>query len=208
MVATTMLHDQPSHDSAPLTELLHRAAAGHRSAADLALPLVYRELRRLAASHMGRERRDHTLQATALVHEVWLKVVGPTKAPWSDRRAFYHAAAAAMRRILIDHARRQRRRKRGGDRSFTFEPLDNVASKCADAWEADRLLQLDEELERLAAQDPRAATVVRRRFFGGLEIAEVAKLLDLSERTVQREWEFARAHLLAAMSDPDDDARA
>ncbi|MFO1032048.1 MAG: ECF-type sigma factor [Planctomycetota bacterium] len=203
-----MLHDQPSHDSAPLTELLHRAAAGHRSAADLALPLVYRELRRLAASHMGRERRDHTLQATALVHEVWLKVVGPTKAPWSDRRAFYHAAAAAMRRILIDHARRQRRRKRGGDRSFTFEPLDNVASKCADAWEADRLLQLDEELERLAAQDPRAATVVRLRFFGGLEIAEVAKLLDLSERTVQREWEFARAHLLAAMSDPDDDARA
>ena len=208
MVATTMLHDPPSQDSAPLTELLHLAAAGQRSAADLALPMVYRELRRLAASHMGRERRDHTLQATALVHEVWLKVVGPTKAPWSDRRAFYHAAAAAMRRILIDHARRQRRHKRGGDRSFSFEPLDQVAGKCADTWEADHLLQLDEELERLATLDPRAATVVRLRFFGGLEIAEVAQLLDLSERTVQREWEFARAHLLAAMSDPDDDARA
>lgn len=196
----------PSPAGDPLTELLCRAAAGSHAAADVALPLVYRELRRLAGSHMAGERRSHTLQATALVHEAWLKVVGPRAASWPDRAAFYHAASAAMRRILVDHARRNRRWKRGGRVQHENLPLANLPADAVDPGDADRLLQLDEELERLAAVDPRAATVVRLRFYAGLEIEQVAAMLGLSARTVQREWEFARAHLLAAMSESADDA--
>lgn len=206
MVAATMPHRDATSEPQPLTELLCRAAAGNHAAADTALPLVYQELRRLAGAYMSGERRTHTLQATALVHEAWLKVVGPAAMPWPDRTAFYHAASAAMRRILIDHARRHRRWKRGGRVHHEVVPLGMLAADCADTWTADRLLQLDEELERLAALDSRAATVVRLRFYAGLEIEQVAAMLGLSARTVQREWEFARAHLLAAMTDPADDA--
>lgn len=198
--------DSSHADSDHLTELLCRAAAGSHVAADAALPLVYRELRRLAAAHMAGERRSHTLQATALVHEAWLRVVGPSAPSWPDRAAFYHAASAAMRRILIDHARRHGRWKRGGRVRQEDAPLTDVPADALDPLAVDRLLQLDHELEQLAALDPRAATVVRLRFYAGLEIEQVAAMLGLSARTVQREWEFARAHLLAAMSEPADDA--
>lgn len=205
-VAAAMPSSDPLSERQPVTELLCRAAAGNHAAADVALPLVYRELRRLAGSHMAGERRAHTLQPTALVHEAWLRVVGPQAMPWPDRAAFYHAASAAMRRILIDHARRHLRWKRGGRVRHEAVPMAALAAESVDSWHADRLLQLDEELERLASADPRAATVVRLRFYAGLEIEQVAAMLGLSARTVQREWEFARAHLLAAMSEPPTDA--
>jgi RNA polymerase sigma factor (TIGR02999 family) len=191
---------------APLTELLQRAIAGDGPADDAALPLVYHELRRIAAARMANERGGHSLQATALVHEAWLRLAGNGQMPWSDRGAFYRAAAMAMRRILIDHARHQRRLKRGGGRSHVPMPLDELAMTPSLPEDAERLLLLDAELERLAIDDPRAATVVRLRFFAGLGIDDVAAMLNLSPRTVQREWEFARAHLYAALSEPDDDA--
>ncbi len=183
---------------APLTELLRRAAAGEAAAAEAALPLVYRELRGLAQSRMAGERRDHTLQATALVHETWLKLVGVGEQCWPDRAAFYRAAATAMRRILVDHARRRLRHKRGGARNHEPISLDGLAAR-PDVADADTFLQLDQLIEALAAEDPRAGEIVRLRFFAGLSVEETADALGLSRRTVLREWAFARARLYAAL---------
>ncbi|MCB9884511.1 MAG: sigma-70 family RNA polymerase sigma factor [Planctomycetes bacterium] len=188
----------PEDGSTPLTELLLRAAGGEPAAAEAVLPLVYRELRQLAQARMAGERRDHTLQATALVHETWLKLVGVGDTDWTDRHAFYRAAAVAMRNILIDHARRRARQKRGGDAQREAITMDRLASR-PDLHDADTFLQLDQLIEELGREDPRAGEIVRLRFFAGLSVDETAEAMGLSRRTVLREWAFARARLYAAL---------
>ena len=146
---------------------------------------------------MGEERRGHTLQATALVHEVYIKLSEHHKAPWSGRAEFFAAAAEAMRRVLIDHARSRGTAKRssGGSRV----PL-NVAD-LAQEQDSATVLALDEAISRLEQEEPRAAAVVRLRFYAGLSVAETAETLGVSDRTVNREWSYARAWLYRALSD-------
>jgi RNA polymerase sigma-70 factor, ECF subfamily len=154
-------------------------------------PLLYTELRRLARRYLGRERPGHTLQATALVHEVYLRLVPHTDATWEDRGKFVGIAAHVMRRILVEHARSRRRLKRGGDAERL--PLEqDVAAVDADAerWE-----DLDRALDRLATLDPRQAKVVELRYFGGMTVEEAARMLGVSEKTVKRDWSVARAWL-------------
>ena len=189
---------------APLTELLQRAASGEAAAADEALPSVYRELRRLAEARMAGERRNHTLQATALVHETWLRLAGVGDRAWPDRAAFYQAAAAAMRHILVDHARRRARQKRGG--GGAREPISVGALQAPEGggvYDPATFLELDEQIRALERDDPRAGAVVRLRFFAGLGVDETAEALGLSRRTVLREWSFARARLFAALHGDD-----
>jgi RNA polymerase sigma factor (TIGR02999 family) len=172
-------------------ELTRILRAGPEGAA-LALPLVYDELRRIAERRMAGERADHTLQATALVHEAYLKLLGEQHLDWTDRRRFYGAAAEAMRRILVDHARRVGATKRGGERQrVTFGAVDASAE-----LEPEQVLALSDALEHLEREDPHAAEVTRLRFFAGLSVEEVASALGISERSVHREWAFARARLL------------
>lgn len=159
--------------------------------------MVYDELRALARSQLRRERPDHSLQATALVHEAYLRLARDGRAPWNDRRLFFVAAAEAMRRILIEHARKRGRAKRGGD------PVRVELSSVDLAREEDldQIVALDDAFRRLEIQDRRAADVVRLRFYAGLSVEETARALELSERTVKREWSFARAWLYAALHD-------
>lgn len=161
------------------------------------VPLVYEELRVLARAQLRHEREDHSLQVTALVHEAYLRLLGGSHPPWNDRRHFFRAAAEAMRRILIEHARKRSRIKRGGG-SVRVE-LSGV--HLALEQDPDQLLALDEAIRRLEEQDPKAADVVRLRFFAGLSVEETARATGLSERTVKREWAFARAWLYAALRD-------
>jgi RNA polymerase sigma factor (TIGR02999 family) len=204
-----MLRPVPPDDDLPLTQWLARASAGESAAAETALPLIYRELRRIAQARMAGERQNHTLQATALVHETWLKLVGMGSVEWPDRTAFYQAAALAMRRILVDHARGRRRKKRGGGVAAEPVTLAGIAAAQPDVGDAATFLQLDEEIARLEAEDPRAGAVVRLRFFAGLDVDETAAALGMSRRTVLREWAFARARLWARLSATGgDDARA
>ena len=179
-----------------VTHLLDAAAAGDRRAAADLLPLVYDELRRLAAQRLAGEGPGHTLQPTALVHEAYLKLVGPGPQPaWNGRMHFFAAAAEAMRRILIDHARRKHCARRGGGmRRVELEDLDDV-ELVAGGKDADDLLALDEALNRLAAADPRRAELVRLRYFAGLTLEQAAELLGISRATADRHWAFARAWL-------------
>ncbi len=164
------------------------------------LPVVYDELRALAGARLRRERPDHSLQPTALVHEAYIRLVGWDQRTWSDRAQFYRAAAEAMRRILIDHARGRARGKRGGGRARVDLEDANLAT-----WDdPDDVLALDEALHRLMEQDPRAAEIVQLRFFAGLSVDETAKALELSVRTVHREWKFARTWLFRALGEADD----
>lgn len=162
-------------------------------------PVVYDELRTLAAAQLRRERSGHTLQPTALVHEAYMRLAGGTATPWQDRGHFFRAAARAMRRILIEHARKRGRKKRGGERERV--PLGAVG---APSWDdPHRLLALDEALRRLERLDARAAEVVQLRYFAGSSVQETAEALGCSERTVKREWTFARAWLKDALSGSD-----
>lgn len=162
-------------------------------------PVVYDELRVLAAAHLRRERPDHSLQPTALVHEAYLRLIGDDRAPWEDRAHFFRAAAQAMRRILIDRARVRGRQKRGGGRVRVS--LERVG---ASTWDDSAgMLALDEALQRLEEQDPRSAEVVELRYFGGLSVHDTADALGISERTVKREWAFARAWLWNALGGND-----
>jgi RNA polymerase sigma factor (TIGR02999 family) len=206
IIASVTSSPDPAPEPQPLTQLLRAAATGEVAAADAVLPLVYRELRRLAQARMAGERADHTLQATALVHETWLKLVGVGEASWQDRAAFYHAAATAMRRILVDHARQRGRQKRGGGRRPEPITLSSLPAQQPDLGCPVTFLQLDEEIARLEREDPRAGAIVRLRFFAGLDVDETATMLRLSRRTVMREWAWARARLFAALSEPPDDA--
>jgi RNA polymerase sigma factor (TIGR02999 family) len=169
--------------------------ADRREVLERLLPVVYGELRRLAKAQMRHERPDHTLQTTALVHEAYLRMLGAQHPPWNDRAHFFRAAAEAMRRILIEHARKHRRIKRGGDRMR----VSLSGLKLGVSEDPDTVLALDDALGRLDRQDPRAADVVRMRVFAGLSVEETAKALGVSERTVKREWSFARAWLFDAL---------
>ena len=197
------LDPDPAHDAVPLTELLGRAMSGEPVAEEAVLPLVYRELRRIARARMAGERADHTLQATALVNETWLKLVGMRDTRWSDRTAFYQAAATAMRRILVDHARRRRRQKRGGNARREAVVLTSLAAPAPDLHAADTFLQLDEAIARLERDDPRAGAIVRLRFYAGLDVDATAAALRLSPRTVAREWAWIRATLFLALTKDD-----
>ncbi len=179
-----------------LTVILQRMDRGEPSAAHELLPLVYEELRQLAAQKMARETPGQTLQATALVHEAWLRLGGDAQPEWRTRAHFFAAAAEAMRRILIDAARRKRcGRHGGGGERVSLEGLDLAAT-----MDDEQVLALDEALERLAAQDAAKAQVVELRFFAGLTNEQVARVLGVSEPTVKRYWTYARAWLFREIS--------
>lgn len=178
-----------------VTLLLDAAAAGDRKAAAALLPLVYEELRVVAAARMAAESPAHTLQPTALVHEAYLRVIGgENRQTWEHRRQFVAAAAEAMRRILVDHARRVRGEKRGGGRyRVPIEGLPIPTSAPTD-W-----ADVDDALGRLAALDPGAAAVVRLKVFGGASVEEAAAVLGVSRAAAYRDWAFARAWLRDAL---------
>ena len=182
---------------ADVTRLLDAAAAGdHRAAVDL-LPLVYDELRKLAAARLAEERPGQTLQATALVHEAYLRLVGGDQPrDWNGRGHFFAAAAEAMRRILVDHARSKKSLKGGGGRARAELREDAVAAPEA----SDEILAVDEALAGLAAADPRAAELVKLRYFAGLSVDEAAQALNMSPRSIDRLWAYARAWLDRALS--------
>ena len=165
------------------------------------LPLVYDQLRAVAEMALATERPDHTLQATALVHEAYLRLVGERTVPWSGKAHFYVAAAEAMRRILLDHARRRVRLKRGGGRARV--DLQGVADLAA--GDASEIVEFDAMFERLECQHPEAAAVVRLRFYAGLTIEQTAKALELSPNTVDRRWALARAWLFRATNERSGD---
>jgi RNA polymerase sigma factor (TIGR02999 family) len=174
-----------------VTCILDRAQHGDPTAPEELLPLVYEELRRLATARMASEKGTQTLQPTALVHEAWLRLVPPAGSRFENRGHFFGAAAQAMRRILIENARRKGRLKRGGDRERIH--IDEV--ELADTTPDDKLLLINEALERLQAADPDKARVVLLKFFGGLTDREVAESLGVTERTVERNWAYAKAWL-------------
>jgi RNA polymerase sigma factor (TIGR02999 family) len=179
-----------------VTQLLDAIQNGDSRAADELLPLVYDELRKLAAARMANERSDHTLQPTALVHEAWLRLAGANAAvPFANRAHFFSAAAEAMRRILIERARRKAAQKRGGEWERVDLDKVDIASDAND----ETLLLVNESLDKLAVEDPRAAELVRLRFFGGLTLEEAGQALGVTDRTAKRYWAFARAWLFDEM---------
>lgn len=173
-----------------VTQLLQRVRAGDADARDRLFPLVYEELRQVARRALRRERPDHTMRPTELVHEAFLKL-GSAEAPWQDRAHFFGVAARAMRQILVDHARRRMAGKRGGGMIMTT--LEDVGAE--ESLPPEEVLALDAALDRLEKQDPRLRALVEYRFFGGLSDKEIAELLQISERTVNRDWAKARAWL-------------
>ena len=178
-----------------VTRLLREAQAGDRAALDELLPLVYRELRQIAARHLAQERPGHTLQATALVHEVYLRLIDQHSVDWRNRAHFFSIAAEMMRRILVNHAVGRRAQKRGAGE--TLLSLDEVVS-FPNRQNVDLIL-LDEALGRLAGLDPLQARIVELRFFAGLTVEEVAEVLGVSDSEVKREWRSARAWLTAQL---------
>ena len=183
-----------------VTRLLDAAAGGDRRAAADLLPLVYEELRQLAAARLAAEAPGQTLAATALVHEAYLRLVSPADdCRWDGRGHFFAAAAEAMRRILVESARRKKADKHGGH--LARRDLDPEHPAAPDR--SDRLLALDEALDRLAAVEPRAAEVVKLRYFAGLSVPEAAAALGISPRTADNDWAYARAWLVAAVGDED-----
>ena len=183
----------PTPDGAgSITQILASLrGAGREEALNRLFPSVYAELRAAARAQLRYERSDHTLQATALVHEAYLRLLGGAYPNWNDRQHFFRAAAEAMRRILVEHARRRARVKRGANPIRVSLPDVDSATN----HDPVEILALDEAIRRLEEQDPSAADIVRLRFFTGLSVEETAQILDLSERTVKREWAFARAWL-------------
>ncbi|MCA9256698.1 MAG: sigma-70 family RNA polymerase sigma factor [Phycisphaerales bacterium] len=184
-----------------VTQILQAIETGDTTATDRLLPIVYDELREIAARQMAFERPGHSLQATALVHEAYMKLIGTEEVRWSGRAHFFGAAAESMRRILVDSARRRNRSKRGGGarRRLSLDVADLAMDE-----QASQILALDEALTRLDSQDPRMASIVKLRFFSGLSVDETAKALDTSARTIKREWALARAWLFRALRDEDE----
>jgi RNA polymerase sigma-70 factor (ECF subfamily) len=174
-----------------VTILLGELTKGNEDAAGKLIPLVYAELRRLAGSYMRKERVDHTLQATALVHEAYLKLVEQRAVSWQSRAHFFGISAQIMRRILVDHARGHLRDKRGGGQQEV--PLDEAIIFAPQ--QSSELLKLDLALDRLAELDPRQAKIVELRFFGGLTVEETSEVMGISPKTVKRDWSVAKAWL-------------
>ena len=174
-----------------VTRLLREARAGDRAALDELLPLVYRELRQIAARHLAQERPGHTLQATALVHEAYMRLIDQHSVDWRNRAHFFSIAAEMMRRVLVNHAVGRRAQKRGAGE--TLLSLDEVVS-FPNRQDVDLIL-LDEALTRLAELDPLQARIVEMRFFAGLTVEEVAEVLGVSDSEVKREWRSAKAWL-------------
>ncbi|MET0645026.1 MAG: sigma-70 family RNA polymerase sigma factor [Pyrinomonadaceae bacterium] len=187
--------DMGEQSTQGVTRLLREAQAGDRAALDELLPLVYRELRQIAARHLAQERPGHTLQATALVHEVYLRLIDQHSVDWRNRAHFFSIAAEMMRRILVNHAVGRRAQKRGAGE--TLLSLDEVVS-FPNRQNVDLIL-LDEALNRLAELDPLQARIVEMRFFAGLAVEEVAAVLGVSDSEVKREWRSAKAWLTAQM---------
>lgn len=186
-----MSRQNPGSVRRDVTEVLQRISGGDPGAVDRLLPLVYDELRALARRELRRERSDHTLQPTALVHEAYLKLARLDRLEWRDRAHFFGAAAGTMRRVLVSHARRKRAEKRGGGAKAV--PLENVVLAARER--PDDVLALDEALARLADLDSRQAQVVECRFFAGMSVPETAEALGISPATVKRDWTAARAWL-------------
>ncbi|MEX2271798.1 MAG: sigma-70 family RNA polymerase sigma factor [Vicinamibacterales bacterium] len=181
-------------DRGPVTRLLGDLRQGRREAVDEVLPLVYAELRAIAARYMRQERAGHTLQATVLVHDAFLKLVDQTRVNWQDRAHFFAVASQAMRRILVDHARARDAAKRGAG-AERVSATDTVLLAGNPALTPEDLLTLDQALTELAALDPSQARIVELRYFGGLSIDEAAEALNISPATLKREWALARAWL-------------
>ena len=172
-------------------QILRAIRCGEEKAAGELLPLVYAELRRLAAAKMASEAPNQTLQPTALVHEAWLRLTGDDQRKWNDRTHFFAAAAEAMRRILVDNARRKRTERHGGGQQRVEMP--ELASAVMET--DDKVLSVNEALEKLAVLDPQKAELVKLRYFVGMTLEQAAEALGLSERTAKRYWAFARAWL-------------
>jgi RNA polymerase sigma factor (TIGR02999 family) len=176
-----------------VTRILAAIEKGDVQAVDALFPLVYQELRQLAAQRMSKEKPGQTLQATALVHEAYLRLVGGDKQSWSSRRHFFSAAAEAMRRILVDNARRKRSLKHGGGRKRV--DLDEAVQVKGNDTPPDDLIALDEALEKLSKQDKVKADLVKLRYFAGLTGEQAAEILDISPSTADRYWSYARSWL-------------
>ena len=199
--------EEEMEDRTDFTEILRAASGGDEKALDRLMPLVYEHLRQMAGRQLARERPDHTLQATALVHEAYLRLVDQTRVEWQSRAHFYAIAAQSIRRILIDHARARVRVRRGG--GALHIPIEDAAAISGPERSED-VLALDAALTRLAESDPLRARIVELRFFGGLSNAEVAAVLGTSVSTIERHWRFARAWLfreISTIGDPGSNDR-
>ena len=188
-----MMNSGPTYD---VTQILQEWGEGDREAVAKLMPLVYEELRRAARDYLRRERADHTLQATALVHETYLRLVDNRNVTWRNRAHFYRIAARLMRRILLDHARAHNAAKRGG----LNEKVSLDEAQALAVSDATDLVVLDGALQSLAKVYPRKSEVVELKFFGGLEAKEIAEVLNVSEKTVLRDWHFAKLWLCRELS--------
>jgi RNA polymerase sigma factor (TIGR02999 family) len=189
----------PDESRNEVTRILHAVERGEAGALDELLPLVYEELRLLASQKLSRESPGQTLQATALVHEAYLRLVGSGGNRWASRTYFFGAAAEAMRRILVEHARKKRSKRRGGDRPrVDFMNADVMAEESPDD-----LLAMDEALTKFSQTDPLKAELVKLRFFAGLSFEQAAELLDISPATARRHWTYARAWLYGRIRSTD-----
>jgi RNA polymerase sigma factor (TIGR02999 family) len=184
-----------------VTRILQSIDSGDAKAAEELLPLVYQELRRLAAVKMAQEAPGQTLQPTALVHEAWIRLVGQDREQFHDRRHFFHAAAEAMRRILVDNARRKRRQKRGGGQAN----LDIAEFEMPVEKDDEKILRVHDALDRFSAHDPVKAEIVKLRYYVGLTHQEIASLMGIAEKTVMRHWAYAKAWLADAIRKQERD---
>lgn len=190
--ATIGIMDETPRNEPAITKLLNRWREGDPAALDAVIEYVYSDLRRRATAYLKRERQDHTLQPTGLVHEAFIKLVEKREIEWQDRNHFIAVGAQVMRRILVDHARGRNREKRGG--KFEDIPLDEALPPASSRSSID-LIALDEALNKLAVFDERQAKIVELKYFGGMTLDETASILDISEVTVKRDWQIARAWL-------------
>lgn len=186
---------------ADITLLLHAAASGERESLDALMAAIYQDMRRLAAHHMSGERKDHTLQPTAIVHEAYVRLIDQRSTDWKDRLHFFAVASRIIRRILIDHARATEAGKRGGDRTRISLADQDVAGPQRDI----DLVALDEALTELAEIDPQQSRIVELRYFGGCTVEEVAEVLQIGKRTVDRDWRAAKAWLFVRLEGDDED---
>lgn len=182
----------------PITQLLQKLRKGERQTLDEILPLVYDELRRLAKNYLNRERSNHTLQPTALVHEAYLRLIGQKEIEWQNRAHFFGVSARLMREILIEHARGRNRQKRGGEFKTQIALDENISFAQQNQLD---VVAVDDALSKLEKLDERQARIVEMKFFGGLTIEEIGEVLSISPATVKREWSSAKLFLYKALND-------